>query len=146
MAEKNTTELETELTKSDDVKKFLSANAENFREFTLAEYLKKLFAEKNLVKAQVIRDSQLDEGYVKKLFQGDIKIPAREKILALAVAMKLSPKETDYLLYYSGNEKLYVRNDWDAVIFFALENQQSVAETNSLLDELHMMPFLGSID
>ena len=62
MSEKNTDQLKNELRDSDDVKKFLNDNAENFRQFTLAEYLKHLLAEKNLSKAQVIRDSQLDEG------------------------------------------------------------------------------------
>lgn len=143
MPEKNTSELETELSKSDDVKDFIATNEDNLRDLTLKDYLRKLLAEKNLVKAQVIRDSELSESYAKKIFRGNTKRPAREKILPLALAMQLSPQETDYLLYYSGNEKLYVRNDWDAVIFFALENQKTVAQTNALLDELHMTPLLG---
>ena len=47
MPAKNTVELENELTEADDVKKFLDDNAENFRKFTLAEYLKHLLDEKS---------------------------------------------------------------------------------------------------
>ena len=142
MTDKDTSQLENELKECDNVKKFLADNVENLRKYTLAEYLKKLLAEKNLTKAQVIRDSQLDEGYTHHIFGGR-KNPSREKILSLALAMKLSPKETDYLLYYAGHEKLYVRDDWDAVISFALENHKTVLQTNELLEELNMPPLIG---
>ena len=142
MPAKNTVELENELTEADDVKKFLDDNAENFRKFTLAEYLKHLLDEKNLSKAQVIRDSELDATYAHHIFGGR-KNPSREKILSLALAMKLSTKETDYLLYYAGHEKLYVRNEWDAVISFALENQKTVFQTNELLESLKLSPLIS---
>lgn len=141
--EKNTDELEHELTQADDVKKFLDDNADNLRNFTLAEYLKKLLVEKKLSKAQVIKDSELDGVYTNHIFAGRKEHPSREKILSLALAMKLSPKETDYLLYYAGHEKLYVRDDWDAVIFFALENGKTVLQTQELLSELNLPPLIG---
>ena len=142
MPAKNTAQLENELRKADDVKNFLDENEENFRKFTLAEYLRRLLDEKNLVKAQVIRDSQLDEGYAQHIFGGR-KNPSREKILSLALAMKLSPKETDYLLYYAGHNKLYARDERDAVFVFALENGKTVLQTNELLENLKMKSLLG---
>ena len=143
MPDKDTAQLENELRNAKDVENFLSANAQNLREFTLKEYLRKLLAEKNLSQAQVIRDSQLAEGYAKKIFRGLTIRPAREKILSLAVAMNLSPRETDYLLYYAGHNKLYARNAWDDVIAFALTNHKTVADTNELLTNLQLEPLLG---
>ena len=142
MPAKDTDQLENELTEADDVKKFLEDNAENFRRYTLAEYLKLLIKEKNLVKAQVIRDSQLDEGYAKHIFSGR-KNPSREKVFTLALAMNLSPKETNYLLYYAGHSKLYARDERDNVIAFALENHKDVLQTNELLEDLKMHPLIG---
>ena len=139
---KDTDQLANELRDAEDVEKFLSENAENLREFTLKEYLHKLFAEKNLTQAQVIRDSQLDEGYAKKIFRGDTAHPARKKILSLALAMNLSPEEADYLLYYAGHNKLYPRNPWDDVIAFALTNRKTIDETNKLLTNLELEPLL----
>lgn len=141
MTAKDTAQLENDLTASDDVKKFLTDNAENLREFTLAQYLKKLLDEKNLTRAQVIRDSQLDEGYAQHIFGGR-KNPSREKNLSLALAMKLSPKEADYLLYYAGHEKLYARNSRDDVIAYALNTQKTVLQTNELLTDLQLKPLL----
>ena len=143
MPDKDTAQLENELRDAKDVENFLSANAENLSEFTLKEYLRKLLAEKNLSQAQVIRDSQLDEGYAKKIFRGDTARPARQKILSLALAMNLSPREADYLLYYAGHNKLYSRNAWDDVISFALTNHKTVAEANELLTNLAIEPPLG---
>jgi len=142
MPAKDTKQLENELNEANDVKNFLDNNAENFRKFTLADYLRQLLAAKNLTKAQVIRDSQLDEGYAQHIFGGR-KNPSREKILSLALAMKLTPKETDYLLYYAGHNKLYARNERDAVIAFALENQKTVLQANELLEDLKLQPLLG---
>lgn len=142
MPAKDTAELENELTEAEDVKKFLDDNAENLRKYTLAEYLRCLLKEKNLSKAQVIKNSQLDEGYAYHIFGGR-KNPSREKILSLALAMELSLKETDYLLYYAGHNKLYARNDEDAVIVFALENHKTVLQTDELLTELKLSPLIG---
>ncbi len=142
MAEKDTGQLENELAASDDVKKFLHDNAENFREFTLAQYLKKLLAEKNLTRAQVIRESLLDEGYAQHIFGGR-KNPSREKILSLALAMKLSTEEANRLLYYAGHEKLYARNRRDDVIAYALNVNKTVLQTNELLTDLQLEPLLA---
>ena len=143
MPAKNTAQLENELTATDDVKNFLDDNAENFRKFTLAEYLRRLLDEKNLTRAQVIRDSLLKPDYAPHIFAGR-KNPSREKILSLALAMKLTPKETDYLLYYAGHSKLYARDEWDAVIIFALENCKTVLETNELLEDLKLAPLIDA--
>ena len=146
MSEKNTDELEHELHAVDDIKKFDAENEENFRKYTLAEYLQKLLDEKNLVKAQVIKDSCLDEIYAYRIFSGDRKNTSRKNILSLAVAMKLSPKETDYLLYYAGHKKLYVRDQWDHIIWYALKNGNSILETNELLTDMNLSPLLGKLD
>lgn len=142
MPAKDTSQLENELAEADDLKKFLDDNTENFRRFTLAEYLRRLLDVKNLTKAQVIRDSQLDEGYAQHIFGGR-KNPSRDKILSLALAMKLSTQETNYLLYYAGHNKLYARDERDNVIAFALENHKTVLQTNELLKNLNMLPLIG---
>lgn len=115
--QKDTEQLENELANAEYVEDFLHDNKDNFKNFTLAEYLNKLLVEKNLTKSEVITNSQLDKTYVHRVFSGITKKPARQNVIALALALKLSPKETNYLLYYAGVEKLYVRNEWDSIIF-----------------------------
>ena len=144
MPAKDTAQLENELKDADDLEKFDAENAENFRKYTLAEYLKKLLDEKNLSKTEVIKTSWLGD-YAYHIFAGR-KNSSRKNILSLALAMKLSPKETDYLLYYAGHKKLYVRDAWDHVIWYALKNGNDISETNELLMASELYPLLGNVD
>lgn len=146
MPEKNTDELEHELQTVDNLNTFDEENAEFFRQYTLAEYLQKLLEDKQLVKSQVIRDSHLDEIYAYRIFSGDRKNTSRKNILSLAIAMKLSPKETDYLLYYAGHKKLYVKDPWDHIIWYALSKGKNILETNELLEAGKHSTLLGKMD
>lgn len=143
---KDTEELENELAESQNLEEFFQDNEGNFQDFTLAQYLSYLLVDKNLSKAEVIAASELNQIYAYHIFAGRKKNPARPKILALALAMKLSVKETQYLLYYAGLEKLYVRNEWDSVIMYALANKLSVRSANELLSNFDEEPLLGDVD
>ncbi len=59
--------------------------------------------------------------------------PSRARLLAMALAMRLTLDETQYLLQYAGFSRLYVREPWDSIIIHALNHQKSVADTNLLL-------------
>ena len=137
--DKDTGQLENEIKQiknKKDVKKFIKDNHANFNEFTLESYLAHLLEKKQLVKARVIADSKLDQCYAYHIFAGRKKSPSRGKMLSIALAMKLDVDETQRLLYYSGNERLYAKNSWDSVMMFALEKHLSIKETNDLLNNL----------
>ena len=144
MTEKDTAQLENELRAADDVEKFCKANADNFRKFTLAEYLCRLLAEKNLSRAQVIENSQLGD-YAYHVFAGR-KNTSRKNILSLAAAMKLSPKDANRLLHYAGHANLYVRDEWDSVIIFGLKYHYGIEKINELLTSLNLSPLLGNMN
>ena len=139
---KNTKELENELSTSTDIRTFLDENQSNFKQITLKEYIDEILKEKKLSKAEVIERSGLDPGYAYHIFAGRKNNPARNKILALALALELTPDETQRFLHYAGAAKLYVRDPWDSIIYFALENHLSVIETNELLQNLSQSPFI----
>ena len=146
MPEKDTQSLEHELSEAEDFEPFLTENEENLRECTLAEYLQKLLAEKHLVQADVISASGLEPKYADHIFAGRKKHTSRAKALSIALAMGLTPKEAQYLLYYAGAERLYVRNPWDSVIWYALEHRMTVMETNLLLRRVEKQPLLGRVE
>lgn len=145
MPKKDTLQLENELAAAESFEQFFEDNAENFSNFTLTEYLEYLLKEKNLSKAEVAKKSLLNPVYVYHIFAGR-KNPSRLKILAIAVAMNLTVKETQRLLYFAGVEKLYIKNSWDSVILFALENNFDIERTNNLLDKFSETPLLGDLD
>ena len=140
---KDTAELENELSKIEQIEDFFDANKENFHDFDLVKYLNYLISEKNLSKSEVIKKSELDYVYAYHIFSGRKKKPSRNKIICLALAMQLSVAETQRLLYYAEVEKLYVRNEWDSIIIFALEKKFTVRQTNELLHEFSFSNLLG---
>lgn len=142
MADKKTEHLENELSATSDIENFFDKNADAFKDYTLPEYLKRLLAEKNMTRADLHKATGIDKTYIYHICDGRKK-PGRQKTLAIALALGLSAKETNYLLYYAGLPKLYVKNSWDSIIFYALEKHLTVMETNNLLDQLAETDMLG---
>ena len=132
---KSTGELFFELKEERNLQNYRDRNREEFLS-PLNEYLEKLLAEKNLVKAEVIEQSGLNREYAYHIFSGNRKNPSRPKILALAIAMGLDLDEVQYLLRYAKQGALYPRNPWDSVIISAVQQKLTVAKTNELLDQL----------
>jgi hypothetical protein len=140
---KDMNELEHELAAAKSLEAYFEANVAELREETLAEHLARLLAEKHLEKADVIARSGLAELYAYHIFAGRKPHPSKPKVLALALAMQLTRKEAQHLLYYAGATPLYVRNPWDSVVAYALDHHMSVVDANLLLDSLGQEPLLG---
>ena len=98
MADKDTEQLEHELSEADSVEAFFTENGAHLRRLTLAEHLAQLLEEKGLTKAEVVRRSNLHQVYGYHIFGGYKKNPAKEKVLALALALELTPEEAQRLL------------------------------------------------
>lgn len=140
---KDTAELVNELRTAKGLEGFLVDNQKDFRQYTLAEYLQKLLDEKQLSKMEVIESSHLERLYAYHIFAGRKKNPSRQKVIALALAMGLTPEETQYLLYYAGAEQLYVRNPWDSILWFALDHHMTVVDTDLMLQKMSELPLLS---
>lgn len=103
-----------------------------FVESTLSEYLNELIEIKNLNKAEVILKSGLERTYAYQIFSGK-KTPARDKLLALAIGMKLTFDEVQRLLKVNGYAQLYPKNKRDNIIIFAIYKGQNMMELNDNL-------------
>lgn len=136
-----TDKLGADLKQQKDIHTFLKNNQKNFLNITLSAYLDELLSQKALVKADVIKKSGLPVTYAYKIFSGQ-KHTARNRILALAIAMQLNIDETNHLLNHAKHSSLYARNPWDAIIMYALEKHLSVIETNILLTDTKASPLL----
>ncbi|WP_296896207.1 XRE family transcriptional regulator [uncultured Megamonas sp.] len=136
-----TDKLGADLKQQKDIHTFLKNNQEKFLNITLSAYLDELLSQKALVKANVIKKSGLPVTYAYKIFSGQ-KHTARNRILALAIAMQLNIDETNHLLNHAEHSSLYARNPWDAIIMYALEKHLSVIETNILLTDAKASPLL----
>ena len=131
---KDTGRIIEELGLSADFRSFYSENKEYMIKDSLSALLSKKLSEKNLSKAQVIRDSELSEVYAYQIFSG-VRVPERKKLLCLCVGMKLNLEEGQLLLKCAGYSQLYVKIPFDSIIIYGICKGLSVPMINELLYE-----------
>lgn len=102
---------------------------------SIAEYLDVIIKEKGVSKSQVIKRANLDKNYAYQIFNGNKTNPSRNKILMLAIGMKLTLNETRKLLKIAGLTDLYARSPRDSVIIFCINKGMSLIETNEQLND-----------
>lgn len=129
---KTTDELNHEIKAATNIEDFLTRNKKNMLTQSLSEHLNTLLSQKGISRADVVRGSLLDRAYVYQIFSGEKK-PSRDKLIAIAFGLCLSDEETQKMLKMSGNRELYVRDERDAIILFALQRKKTILETNELL-------------
>lgn len=120
-----------------DIKDYLTENEKNLLTVSLCDHLNMLLSHKKLSKADIVQGSLLERTYVYKIFAGK-KTPSRDKLIAIAFGLHLSDSETQKLLKISGNRELYARDARDAVLLFALHQNQTIFEVNELLSEYNL--------
>lgn len=84
---------------------------------------------KGLTKAEVVKESNLNEIYAYQILSG-VRRPSRDKLLSICFAMKATLAETQSLLKQSGFAPLYVRCHRDSIIIFALTHGHSLMQLN----------------
>ena len=141
---KDTDELFSELTKAKtdkDVKTFYKQNEEELQHPDAAKYLEQLFAKYNLKKADVILNTGLERTFAYHLLAGR-KTFTRDKLLIFSIAAQLTIDETQTLLKYAGEGKLYARDARDSVVIHALNHKLDIWKTNELLREMELPEFV----
>ena len=128
----STAAAENDLLKAESISDFLGGNHEYMLDLTLSEYLMLLLQQKELKRADVVRDSGLEKAYVYQIFNGEKK-PTRDKLIAIAFGLHLNRKETQRMLKLGGCSELYARQTRDAIILFAIQRGMSIAAANDLL-------------
>lgn len=129
---KDTAKIVEELKLSDDFNTFYKENFDYMATAPLSELLEKLLEKKNLKKAQVIRNSEIAETYAYQIFSG-LRVPERNKLLCIAVGMRLNIDEVQLLLKTAGYSVLYVKKPFDSIILYGICKGLSVVEINDLL-------------
>ena len=133
--ETTTGELLEALRRMTTIEEFTWEYGDDYINMSLVEYLKILLEEKNQKKADIIKKSTLNRIYAYQIFAG-VKNPSRDKLITLALAMKLSYEECQRLLRIAVVGELYIKNMRDSIIIFGLINGLEIWELNELLYEM----------
>ncbi len=131
---KSTGELFELLKASPNVESYLQREADSLRVPALHELLESFLEQKQMKKSRCIAASGIQREYGYQIFSGK-RMPERDKIVALCLAMRLSPEETDILLRAGAHHNLYPRSRRDSILINALLKGKTVMDVNGLLYE-----------
>lgn len=99
---------------------------------SFSEYMADFLKQKGISTTELIKRSKIERTYCYQILSGR-KNPSREKIIAMALASKMSFEETQRALEIARVGVLYVKSKRDSVIIYALNNHMNILDTNSLL-------------
>ena len=131
---KPTTQLMNELNGSEDISDFLNDNKESLDKLSFTRYLGELAKQQKMTKIEVINGAQLNQIYGYQIFSG-VRLPGKDKIIAIALAMKLDIDTVQRLLTLAGEAQLYPKNTRDCILIDAINKGSSIAELNKVLFE-----------
>lgn len=134
MQKQKTKDLEDIITKASVLEK--DKVLKTIEHISFVDYINELLIEKNLEKSEIIKDAQIPRTYAYQIFQGS-KQAGRDKVLQLAVAMRLNLDETNRLLTIAHHNHLYAKQQRDAILIFGISKCYNLLELNELLDEFH---------
>ena len=89
---------------------------------TLSDYLNEFIARKNLLVADVVKNSCMSKDYAYALLNGNRKNPTKDRIIALCLAIRMNLLETQRALKICGMV-LYSKNKRDAAIIICINRE-----------------------
>ena len=105
----------------------------------LCSYIKAILAEKGMSTADMQKKSGIDRTYIYQIMDGS-KNPGRDKIIAMAVACKMTLPECQRALEIAQEGILYAKNRRDSLIIYAIGKKMNIAGVNSLLGDYGFAP------
>lgn len=92
----------------------------------ICAFWSKLVKQSGRSKSDIINKSEINYTYFYDIFNGR-KVPTRDKILRLCLAMKAGVENCREALRLEGKSPLYPKIKRDSIVLFALQNNWSVA-------------------
>lgn len=130
---KSTAELMDELKRKDiSLEEYLKSNSESIEIANLKEHWHNLIEKSKLSSFDIINRSEFAYAYYYEVIGGK-KIPSRDKIIRLMLAMHLELEDCQKTLKLCGLSELYPRIKRDIIIIYAVVNKLTVFELNELL-------------
>lgn len=137
---KSTETLVNEIKSTYNIEQFISDNQDDIYDTELCGYIKRLMKEKNLNKAQIMRDGLLNQNYAYQILAGR-KNPSRDKVIQLCFGLRLNLDESQRLMKLADVGALYPRNRRDAVVMYGIEHKIRLMDINIILEQLKEYPF-----
>lgn len=120
----NTTERLDKILQNADTSDFKKYREEELTEElpSLSDYLNEYIAKKNLLVADVVKNSRMSKDYAYALLNGNRKNPTKDRIIALCLAIGMNLLETQRALKIC-DMVLYSKNKRDAAIIICINRE-----------------------
>jgi hypothetical protein len=130
---------------------FNTPNLENFFEYNARvmemplfhTYLMDICKKAGKVPEQVIKETGIERTYGHQLFNGTRK-PSRDKVIQLAIGLKLDFDDTQKLLQVAQKSTLYPKIKRDAAIIHCIRYKKDIFETQDVLQNLGLTLLSGN--
>ena len=100
----------------------------------LSSYIKAILAEKGMSIADMQKRSCIDRTYIYQIMDGS-KNPGRDKIIAMAVACRMTLPECQRALEIAQEGILYAKSRRDSVVIYAINKKMSIMDLKGLLEQ-----------
>lgn len=117
-----------------DLDRYFEENPSSFINVDIKNYWKEAIKKSSKTKSDIINKADLSYCYFYDIINGR-KIPSKDKIIRIVLAMKLDLDDCQEALRISGKSALYPRIKRDSILIYAINKGYSVYETNDLLTE-----------
>lgn len=132
---KSTTELLRELKRqSCSLPDYLADHKEAFIVEDIKAFWEQIIEKKNYSKSNIINKSDFSYCYFYDVINGR-KMPTKDKVVRLALALKMTVEECQQALKISGRSALYPKIRRDSVLIYAIEKHLTIAQCNDLLSK-----------
>lgn len=106
----------------------------------LSVYLRKLIIEKDFESIEIIKNSYIEKSYFYKILRGEAN-PSRDKVLQIALSMKLDKEEALKLLSVAGyGLSPQVKRDY--IILYCMDEKLDPFITNDILEIYEVSPLI----
>lgn len=106
--------------------------SEHMDALPLHKYLEELISERNINIPELGVKALLSRSFTYQIFSGD-RVPSRNIILRIALALELSLDDTQRLLKLADRGALYPKIKRDAVIIYGINNRLGLYKTDETL-------------
>lgn len=125
-------EMMAELFCVSSIDEYAESQKKRIKEPCLHSHLNGLLEEKNLLRADIIKRSNIDGVYMYQIFDGK-KNPSRDKLILICFAFRLGVYEAQELLFMGKKRHLSPRILRDAIILFGLSRELTISDVEELL-------------
>ncbi len=132
-------ELLKKLFNTPNLEVFMEHNEQSMQIPPFSTYITEICKEQGEIPEHIITRSAIDRTYGHQLFNGTRK-PSRDKVIQLAIGLRLDLSETQKLLRVAQKSTLYPKIKRDAAIIHCILHKQDIHETQTVLQALGLTP------